>query len=252
MRVVIVVPARMGSSRFPGKPLAPILGKTMLEHVLGNALESASASEVVLASCDSEIFEAIGSLPDVRKIETSKQHVRASERTLEAAQQLAASGPKPDLVVMLQGDEPCITGAMIDAQVSAHFSDQSFGVSNLVGRIGSREEHHSSNSIKVLSNSSSEIVYMSRLPIPGEGHLDSKYLGKQVCSIAFSWDSLQLFGQLAESPLEIAESIDMLRFIESGIKIKAIATDARTHPVDVKSDIAKVERILNQLNEPGL
>lgn len=252
MRVAVIIPARMGSSRFPGKPLAKIRGKSLIQRVVENALTAERCDEVVLATCDEEISAEVSSIDGLTTVRTGSHHVRATDRTLEAAILLENSGRRPDLIVMLQGDEPCITGPMLDDQIRLHLEDQSVTVSNLVGKIRSREEHHSPNSIKVALNESLEIVYLSRLPIPGDGHLDSPYLVKQVCSIAFTWERLVTFGKLGESPLESAESIDMLRFVENRIPIKAVLTPERTHPVDVKSDIAVVERILDGIDEPGL
>lgn len=252
MRVSVIIPARMGSSRFPGKPLVQISGKSLIQHVVENALTSKLCDEVVLATCDPEIADEVKSYKGLTIVFTGSHHIRATERTLEAANWLAEQGRRPDLVVMLQGDEPCITGSMLDIQIQLHSENKSVEVSNLVGKINTREEHRSPNSIKVVVSGNQNIVYLSRLPIPGDGHLDSSYLGKQVCSIAFSWKQLVNFGILGESALEAAESIDMLRLIENGIPIKSVLVGERTHPIDVSSDVAIVERILSGVLEPGM
>lgn len=250
MKVAIVIPARMGSSRFPGKPLAKIHGKSLLGHVIENALSSKLAQAVYVATCDEEIRTEANRF-NVPTVMTSKSHIRASDRVAEAAKKLASEGEQFDLFVMLQGDEPCITGQVLDDQINWCRDHPEVGVSNLVGAITSREEHFNPNTIKCLL-AADRMVYLSRLPVPGSGHLDSGILGKQICSIAFTRDSLQHFSDLAPGGLEEAESIDMLRFIEHGLPIGYLWTDLRSHPVDVPSDIAVVERILSRVSEPGL
>lgn len=250
MRVAIIIPARMGSTRFPGKPLAKILGRSMLGHVITNAKTAKLAEEVFVATCDPEIADEASAF-GVEAILTSPQHARASDRVAEAERSLSDSGRVFDLIIMLQGDEPCVPGEAIDAQIQFCSDNPVFQVTNLVGPITSREEHQSPNSIKcVLADD--RILYFSRLPIPGQGFLEKDFLGKQVCSISFTRDGLRLFNSLSEGNLEAAESIDMLRLIENGIQVGALKTRVRSHPVDVPSDIAIVERIMANVSEPGL
>lgn len=251
--VLVVIPARMGSSRFPGKPLALISGEMMIRRVAKNALDSKLASTVVVAGCDEEVREAISDLP-VEYLETSNSHTRASDRTLEATQVLESKLRKSfKLVIMLQGDEPCILGHEIDRQVEFHLQNSDVGISNLVGEIASREDFANPNTIKCALNSSDNtVIFMSRAQIVSESFTDVSVLGKQVCSIAFRRDQLDKFGQLAESPLEIAESIDMLRVIENHLPVHWVSIKSRTHAVDVPSDIPIVERILANVDEPGL
>lgn len=251
--VLIVIPARMGSSRFPGKPLALISGEMMIRRVVQNALNSKLASNVIVAGCDEEVRQAIYDLP-VSFVETSNRHTRASDRTLEATQQLESKlGKSFQLVVMLQGDEPCISGPDIDKQVEFHLQNADVGISNLVSEIASREEFANPNTIKCALNATDNtVVFMSRAQIVSESFADVSVLGKQVCSIAFRRDQLDKFGHLAESPLEISESIDMLRVIENHLPVHWVSIRSRTHAVDVPSDIPIVERILANVDEPGL
>ena len=251
MKTLIVIPVRMGSSRFPGKPLANINGTPMLEHVVENARQSSRASEVAVATCDSEIAEYCRQL-GVNFVMTSAQHTRATERTHEAVSILEAQGSDYELVIMLQGDEPCITGRMIDLQIQECELHPDWQVTNLLGRITSREEHEDPNTIKVVTGLDRNCLYLSREPIPGRGHFSSKSVSKQVCSISFRRHALQSFVETSNSNLEEAESIDMLRLIESGRAVFGIETSARTQAVDVRADVAKVERLISGLDEPGL
>ena len=185
-RVLIVIPARMGSSRFPGKPLAKILGKTMIETVASNALESKLASMVCVATCDEEIAKAVEGLA-VEVIMTSESHTRASDRTFEAVESLKRQGYTFDLVIMLQGDESCIEGQLLDMQIDFCLHNPDMGVVNLVSPLGSREEASNPNTIKVvLGQKNQSVVYMTRSLVAASSFGDSDILGKQVCSIAFS------------------------------------------------------------------
>lgn len=251
-RVLIVIPARMGSSRFPGKPLAKILGKTMIETVVSNALESKLASTVCVATCDEEIAKAVKGLA-VEVVMTSASHTRASDRTFEAVESLKRQGHSFDLVLMLQGDEPCIEGQLLDRQIDFCMQNHDFGVVNLVSPLGSREEASNPNTIKVvLGQRNQSVLYMTRSLVAASSFSDSDIMGKQVCSIAFSPSALANFAGLEESKLEVAESIDMLRFIANAIPVHFLMVTDRTHPVDVPSDIPVVERMLMKMNEPGL
>lgn len=251
MNVLLVIPVRMGSSRFPGKPLALINGKSMVRTVHENASESELVSRIVVATCDEEIRREVLEFGG-EAVMTSSSHTRATERTYEALKILDPDGTEFDLVVMLQGDEPCITGAMIDQQLEVVNQNPNFEVTNLVGRITSREDHEDPNTIKAVIGEDRRILYFSRVPIPGVGSSGSAAVGKQVCSITFSPKALEAFVSLDESELERSESIDMLRLLENGRTVHGVATESRTHAVDVRSDIPVVERIISGINEPGL
>ena len=248
---LIVIPARMGSSRFPGKPLAPILGRPMIKVVIDNALDSNLATKVVVATCDEEIAEASKS-SDVEVILTGSHHKRATSRTNEAFQYLQRSSQNFDQVIMLQGDEPCITGEMLDAQIRFLEENVNVMVTNLTGNFTSREELMSANSIKVAVGHDGRILFMSRAPILSTASQSVFLAKKQVCSISFSGEILDLFEKQGETEMEHAESIDMLRLLEMDIDIRAIPVPQRTHPVDIPSDLATVERILQNLDEPGM
>src|SRR5918995_1668074 len=123
-RIVAIIPARMGSSRFPGKPLASLLGKPMIEHVYRRTAESISVNDVYVATCDEEIRRAVTDFGG-RVIMTAATHERATDRVAQAIEHLEAQDPTPvDLVVMVQGDEPMITASMIDAALEPFFEDR--------------------------------------------------------------------------------------------------------------------------------
>ena len=257
-RIVAVIPARMGSSRFPGKPLAPLLGRPMIEHVVLRAAMCDALDGVYVATCDDEIRIAVEAFGGNVLI-TSPAHERASDRVAEAAEVLDADGrdsfQDADIVVMIQGDEPMITPAMIVAAVNPLRQDPSVTVVNLARRITSEDEYVDRNTIKVVMNYCGDALYFSRAPIPstdfaGEiagtssGARGRPPLFKQVCVIPFRRDFLREFAQLPPTPLEQAESIDMLRVIEHGGRVRLVETSVDTHAVDTPDDLRLVETLM--------
>lgn len=240
MKIVAIIPARMNSSRFPGKPLALIDGRTMIEHIYRRAVLCASLDAVFVATCDAEIRETAEKFGG-RVLMTSATHERASDRAAEAAENLSA-----EIVVMIQGDEPMITPEMIEAAVKPLLSDSSINCVNLIKRIESREDFINRNTIKVVMNNARDAVYFSRAPIPSiEFSADVKIpFYKQVCVIPFRGEFLQKFTKLAPTPLERAESIDMLRAVEHGELVRLVETEIETHAVDTPEDLRLVEKLM--------
>ncbi len=244
MKVIAIIPARMGSSRFPGKPLAHIHGRPMIEHVFRRTVMCERLDAVYVATCDEEIrneTEKFGG----KVIMTSADHERATDRVAEAADKLPA-----DIVVMIQGDEPMITPEMISLAVNPMLQDSSIECINLARRIEAREDYINRNTIKVVMNIHKDAVYFSRSPIPAVDFSQNNHspVFKQVCVIPFRRDCLRQFANLPPTPLEQAESIDMLRFIEHGGRIRLVETEIDTHAVDTPDDLRLVEKLLK--NDP--
>jgi 3-deoxy-manno-octulosonate cytidylyltransferase (CMP-KDO synthetase) len=242
MRAVAVVPARMGSSRFPGKPLARIAGRPMIEHVYKRAALSEAIEAVHVATCDEEIAretEAFGG----SAIMTSAAHERASDRVAEAAESLDA-----DVVVMVQGDEPLTTPGMIDAALDPFRRDGDVSCTNLIAPIASDGEFLDPNTIKVVRDGRNRALFMSREPIPTMrgGGFERIEAWKQVCVIPFRRDALTEFAALPPTRLEIAESIDMLRFLEHGREVHLVETGAGTQAVDTPEDLLAVEALMGE------
>jgi len=238
-RTVAVIPARMASSRFPGKPLAPLHGLSMIEHVFRRSKGCSRLDEVYVATCDEEIrhvAEGFGA----KVIVTSAAHERATDRVAEAAEHIEA-----DVVVMIQGDEPMITPEMIEAALEPFQSDQSVSCVNLVHRITSQKEFLDPNTIKVVGDANSNALYFSRSPIPHVNfEATTAKIFKQVCVIPFTRSCLQVFSRLPPTPLERAESIDMLRLLEHGRSVRLVETLVATHSVDTPADLQLVETMM--------
>jgi len=239
-KVVAVIPARMGSSRFPGKPLAPILGLPMVEHVRLRVAMCNSLDAVYVATCDQEIFDATERFGG-RAVMTSNLHQRASDRMAEVAQNMEA-----DIFVLVQGDEPMTLPEMIDRAVEPMLKDEDIQCVNLAKRIESEEEWHDPNTIKVVIDIAGDALYFSRHPIPTDRilGLENIPLLKQVCIIPFRRDALLTYADLDPTPLEQSESVDMMRFLEHGYKVRMVETDFNTYAVDTPQDLARVEKMM--------
>lgn len=242
MKIVAIIPARMGSSRFPGKPLAPILGRPMIEHVYRRVAMCERLDATIIATCDEVIRQAAEAF-GAPVMMTSDRHERASDRVAEAAQQLDA-----DLIVMVQGDEPMIFPDMIDTAVAPFFADKSIGCVNLSRRLDSLEDYTNPNTIKVVSDLHDNAMYMTRAPVPTlakSGIADSRVY-KQVCVIVFTRKELDTYTRLAPTPLECHESIDMLRLMEHGRPVRMVTTERDTLAVDCPEDLLRVEAELRR------
>lgn len=196
--------------------------------------------KVYVATCDEEICRTVKEFGG-EVIMTAKTHERASDRIAEAALNLDS-----DIIVMVQGDEPMITAQMIVESVNPLLQDESVKCVNLVRRIESEDDYLNCNTIKVVMNLNHEALYFSRSPIPLFDFNSGENLPifKQVCVIPFRRDFLQEFTGLSPTPLEKAESIDMLRLIEHGKKVHLIETLANTHAVDTPEDLRLVEKLM--------
>jgi 3-deoxy-manno-octulosonate cytidylyltransferase (CMP-KDO synthetase) len=231
----------MASSRFPGKPLAPLHGLPMIEHVFRRAKLCSQLDDVYVATCDEEIRDVAETF-GAEVIMTSPAHERATDRVAEAVEHLPA-----DIVVMIQGDEPMITPEMIQSALEPFRSDPSTLCVNLVHRITRQQEFVDPNTIKVVADVNGNALYFSRAPIPHVDFEQTKLkIFKQVCVIAFTRGCLQEFSQLPPALLERAESIDMLRLLEHGRSVRLVETMTTTHAVDTPADLRLVQTMMKR------
>ncbi|MGE3342177.1 MAG: 3-deoxy-manno-octulosonate cytidylyltransferase [Vicinamibacterales bacterium] len=239
-RIVGIIPARMASSRFPGKPLAQIAGRTMIEHVYRRAAMNRRFSEVAIATCDEAIAEATRAFGG-RAIMTSPTHERGTERVAEAAEQLAA-----DIVVNIQGDEPLVTPGLFDELLAPFDDDRSVSCTNLMSPLASDSEQDSLNNVKVVVNRAGDAMYFSREPIPSRrmGIRHDGQVFRQIGIYAFTREFLLDFNRLPSTPLERAESVDMLRLLEHGRRIRMVLTQVPLQSVDTEADRREAERLM--------
>ena len=244
MNILALIPARMGSSRFPGKPMAEISGKPMIGHVFERVAKSPLLNLTAVATCDKEIFDYIESIGGVA-VMTSDNHERASDRCAEALIKLEEiNKTQYDIVVMVQGDEPMTHPDMISEAVQPMLNDEDVLVVNLLGKIKDLDEFEDRNCIKVVCDLNQNAMYFSREPIPTRCKVNDIPMGKQVCIIPFRRDFLLEYNRMTTTPLEIAESVDMMRVLEHGMKVRMAPTHYNTHAVDTLEDLKKVEKLI--------
>lgn len=248
MHIIGVIPARMASTRYPGKPLEPILGMPMIGHVYKRSKMSTLLSEVYIATYtfDKEII-AYGESIGAKVIAIDTEYPGASGITghvmLEVEKQ---TGKMVDIVVMIQGDEPMITPEMIDMAVQPMLTDASLEVVNLMAPIDTDEEHNDPNCPKVVVDKNNNALYFSREPIPSQ----KKWKGgvfprwKQVCIIPFRREAIIRFNELEPTVLERVESIDMNRLLENDHRVHMVPENIVTQCVDTPADLLKVEHLM--------
>ena len=242
MRIIGIIPARMESSRFPGKPLAHILGMPMIGHVYHRCKMSNILDEVYVATCNTEIYDYIESLGG-KAIMTANTHERASDRAAEALNIIEEDiGQKIEIIVMMQGDEPMVKPSMIEDAVKPLIDDPTLPVTNLMSAIKTEQEWNDPNEVKVVTDCNNNALYFSREPIPSNKKFNDQISAfKQVAVIPFRRDWLIKYTKLTPTPLEIIESVDMNRFLEYGLTVKLVETNFETLAVDTLKDLKNVE-----------
>lgn len=240
-RVVAIVPARMASSRYPGKPLVPIMGLPMIEHVRRRArLPESGADDVVVATCDVAILDAVQGAGGTA-VMTADTHERCTERIEEAARAIDA-----DVIVMVQGDEPLLLPEAVRRIAAPLLEDSTLECTNLLSRLPSDDDRGNPDVVKAACNRNGDVMYFSRAPIPLFRSRVEVPVYRQTGIMAFRPSLLHRFAALPETPLERAESVDMFRLIEHGIRIRGVVVDYRTAGVDRPEDVAAIERVLRE------
>ncbi len=245
MNIVAIIPARMGSSRYPGKPLALIHGTPMVGHVAFRTAMSPILADTYVATCD-DIIADYCAKAGLKCVMTSDSHTRCSTRTAEALLEIEEmTGKRVDIVVMVQGDEPMVQPQMIDDAVRPMLGDPSVNVVNLMAEMATVEEFEDPNEVKVVVDRNSDALYFSREPVPSRKKgVTEVPMRKQVCIIPFRRDYLIEFNAMEESELEIIESVDMMRILEHGGKVRMVPTPFKTWSVDTPEDLARVEKLM--------
>jgi 3-deoxy-manno-octulosonate cytidylyltransferase (CMP-KDO synthetase) len=245
MNIIAIVPARMASTRFPGKPLADIHGVPMVGHVALRTAMCPLLKATYIATCDEEIM-AYAASKGIRAVMTADTHTRCSDRTAEALGYIEqAMGFTADIVVMVQGDEPMVTPGMIEAAVRPLMEEPDLQITNLMGDLADAAEFEDPAEVKVVTDLKGNALYFSREPVPSRKKgVALVPMRKQVCVIPFRREFLLKFNSLAETPLEIIESVDMLRILENGETVRMIPIKDRTMSVDTPTDLERVRAFM--------
>ncbi len=242
MKIVIGIPVRMGSTRFPGKPLCDILGKTMIEHCYKRCSLSKYATSLFVAACDKEIQQTVEGFGGT-VIMTDSNIQRPGLRVASAAETLNLDDD--DIVVVVQGDEPLVHPDMIDLAIQPLLDEKDVYVSNLTAEL-SEEEWKDPGEIKVVCDLQMNAMYMSRAPMPSIDHEERRAIWyKQVCIMPFRWHFMKKFNhKLEPTPLELQESIEMNRAIQHGYKVRMVPSPYISKSVDTNDDRIEVEQLM--------
>lgn len=241
MKILGIIPARYASTRFPGKPLVDIAGKSMIQRVYEQAKKCSHLSEVIVATDDERIFEHVRHFGS-KAVITSPAHQSGTDRCAE----VALKNPEYDVIINIQGDEPYIDPEQISKLISC-FNDASTQIATLIKKVLTDQELHNTNSPKVIINKHSEAIYFSRSPLPHiRGQQPQNWLQhftyfKHIGIYGYRADILRLITKLPVSALEKAESLEQLRWIENGYKIKVAETEIETVAIDTPEDLKNLK-----------
>ena len=242
-KVLIVIPARHASVRFPGKPLAEILGKSMIQRVLEGAREARHASRVVVATEDERIKSAVEKAGGEAML-TRADHRTGTDRVAEVAAHLSA-----EIYINVQGDEPLIDPGTIDAVAAAMLEDESIQLCTPCSAITQKNDIMDPNVVKVVRDFDGNGLYFSRAPIPWVRDTGARVAAshwKHIGLYGYRRDTLLEFPTLPPGELERIEQLEQLRWLENGFHMQVVETDYDPVSVDVPADIERVEKILRE------
>jgi len=239
MNIVCVIPARYSSTRLPGKPLAMIAGRPMIQHVYERAIRAQRPKLVLVATDNSLVYDAVEGFGG-RAILTSPDHPTGTDRLAEVAEKL----PYMDLIINVQGDEPLIPPAIIDQLARVFDDNQDLQMATLMTEMD-ESEYNNPNAVKVVTDLQGYALYFSRSLLPFPRNDTGMPVYKHIGIYAYRRDFLLKFSKLSPTPLEESESLEQLRALEHGYKIKVLTTDFKSIGVDTIEDLEKVNLLLN-------
>ncbi|MDD4723010.1 MAG: 3-deoxy-manno-octulosonate cytidylyltransferase [Acidaminococcaceae bacterium] len=241
MKVICVIPARFASTRLPGKPLALIAGKPMIQHVYTKACQAKLPEEVIVATDDQKVVEVVQGFGG-NVVMTSSEHPSGTDRLAE----VALNYPDVDVIVNVQGDEPMITPQVIDALAEAFIKDPNLSMATLK-TLMEPEEYDNPNAVKVITDLNDYALYFSRSLVPyPRKKTDDFRVYKHVGIYAYRRDFLLQYAALEPTPLEQIESLEQLRVLENGFKIKVLNSDFHGIGIDTKEDLEVVNKLFAQ------
>lgn len=243
-KVAGIIPARYASTRFPGKPLVKINGVTMIERVYKQASLSTRLSAVIVATDDQRIFDHVRSFGG-RVLMTSATHKTGTDRIAEVINKLASGEESYDIAINIQGDEPTIQPSQIEKIIDI-FENPSAEIGTLIKQIEKQEDLFNPNIVKVVTDGHGKALYFSRSPIPfvrniiSDDWLKDHTFYKHIGIYGFKTDILDEITNLSQAPLELAESLEQLRWLSSGYSIYTKTTDIETIGIDTPDDLSKL------------
>ena len=238
MNVAAIIPARYTSVRFEGKPLAPIKGIPMIQHVYERVMECPLIERTLVATDDDRIFNAVKDFHG-EAFMTSTHHKTGTDRLAEVAAKINS-----DVIVNIQGDEPLVEHEMISQAIAPILKDPDLPMSTLKVAINDEREIQNTNVVKVVTDLEGYAIYFSRSPIPFSRNSGDNAYFKHIGLYVYRKDFLLRFTNLPQGPLELAEGLEQLRALEHGFKIKVEMTKYDTIGVDTREDLKRVEEVL--------
>lgn len=240
MQSVGIIPARYASSRFPGKPLANLLGKPMVQHVYESACRAETLDKVIVATDDRRIYDAVTEFGG--HVEMTGECETGTERVAVVAERL-----KCDIVANIQGDEPLLKPAQIDLMLRPILNKPEVQVCTLKQRVKTAEDYRDINVVKVVTDLHGDALYFSRASLPGkisETELHKFPVYRHVGLYAYRREQLLAFTNWSRTPYELTEGLEQLRFLENGVPIHVVETDTPLIGVDVPADLKRVKQVL--------
>lgn len=244
MRILCVIPARYASTRLPGKPLRDIAGKPMICRVYDRAAMARTLSGVIVATDDERILRAVEEHGG-RAMMTAREHPTGTDRLAE----VAAAYPDMELIINVQGDEPLIEPALIDELGRVFEGDEELRMATVMTPMEDIEEQRNPNNVKVVTDKNGYALYFSRSLLPYPRNDTGCPVYKHIGIYAYRREFLLEYAKMTPTPLERTESLEQLRALENGYRIKCVATDSRFVGVDTEEDLARVNAIYRELED---
>lgn len=239
MEIVAIIPARYASTRFPGKALADIQGKPMIEHVYQRVAMVEEINRIIVATDDERIYQRVRDFGG-EVVMTSPDHQSGTDRIAEVARELEC-----DLVVNVQGDEPLLFPEMVREAIQPFYQEKDLPMGTLKKKIEDEEELTNPNVVKVVTDNQGNALYFSRYPIPYPRNEGADYF-KHIGLYVYQRDFLLEYTRLPRTPLEKTESLEQLRALENGYRIRVVETGYNSIGVDTPEDIIKVREFLER------
>ena len=240
MKILCVIPARYASTRLPGKPLADIVGKPMIQHVYERSAQATIPQQVVVATDDEKVFQAVQQFGG-KVVMTSSEHQTGTDRLAEVASKYA----EVDVIINVQGDEPLIDPKVIDELAQEFLNDTALQMASVMS-IMDTEDYQNPNAVKVVTDLNNNALYFSRSLLPYPRVAGKANVYKHIGIYAYKKDFLLNFAKLEPTPLEQSESLEQLRALENGYKIKMIKTKSKFIGVDSIEDLQTVNELLRK------
>lgn len=251
-KIIAIIPARMKSGRYPGKPMKKLHGIPMIGHCWYRSNMCKKLDDLYVATPDEKIYDYIKSI-NGNPVMTSHKHRMCNDRVLEALLKVEdENNTKYDIVICIQGDQPMVYPEQIEGVIQPLLNEEDLQCTTMMDEIKTKEEHDNPNKIKIVTDLQGNILYMSREPIPSRKKpkdADKIPMFRHVALTAFKREFFIKMNSIEMTPLESVESIDDIRYLEHGYKVRSVFTDLITDTVDTEEDRIYVEKLMKETDK---